>query len=102
MINRRQVTKLKWSVFAIILVINISVFVIWIPARLQINKTWENINNVWDRAEKAIFCVIDVGLNIYFIRLVRTRLIDNGLKKYIPLYRLNLALVCISMALDVS
>ncbi|CAM1502595.1 Fc.00g073710.m01.CDS01 [Cosmosporella sp. VM-42] len=98
---RHQATRLKWVVFLIILVINISVFIIWIPARLQINQTWININNIWDRCEKVIFCLVDIGLNIYFLRLTRNRLINNGLTKYVPLYKANLVLVCISMSLDV-
>lgn len=102
MVVRAHATRLKWTVFLIILVINISVFIIWIPARLQINQTWISINNVWDRIEKAIFCLVDLGLNLYFVRLIRTRLVNNGLKKYIPLYKMNLVLVSISMTLDVS
>ncbi|KAF7562848.1 hypothetical protein G7046_g1264 [Stylonectria norvegica] len=101
MVVPHQATKLKWSVFGIILFINMSVFIIWIPARLQISQTWIDINNVWDRCEKAIFCVVDLCLNFYFVWLIRSRLINNGLTKYIPLYRANLALCCISMMLDV-
>lgn len=75
-------TRLKWSVFSIILAINISVFIIWIPAQLQISITWVTINSIWDRIEKCIFLVIDASLNCLFIYLVRTRLIANGLTKY--------------------
>lgn len=97
-----RATRLKWIVFAIVLAVNISVFVIWMPARLQINDRWIYLNKIWDRCEKVIFAVIDGVLNGYFIYLVRSRLIENGLTKYIPLYRMNLFLIFLSLSLDVS
>uniref|UniRef100_A0A0D2Y369 Integral membrane protein n=1 Tax=Fusarium oxysporum (strain Fo5176) TaxID=660025 RepID=A0A0D2Y369_FUSOF len=78
-----------------------SVFIIWMPARLQINDQWIWLNNIWDRCEKVIFAVVDGALNAYFIYLVRSRLIENGLTKYIPLYRMNLFLIFVSLSLDV-
>ncbi|KAH7000532.1 hypothetical protein EDB80DRAFT_113933 [Ilyonectria destructans] len=101
MIVPGRATKLKWMVFALILAVNISVFVIWMPARLQINDTWVHLNIIWDRCEKIIFAIVDGFLNGYFIYLVRSRLINNGLTKYIPLYRMNLGLIFISLSLDV-
>lgn len=97
-----RATRMKWMVFIVILVINISVAVIWTPARLQISPTWHRLNEIWDRVEKAIFALVDGALNFYFIFLVRTRLIDNGLTKYTPLFRLNIILIVISLSLDVS
>lgn len=97
-----RAARLKWIVFAIILAVNISVFIIWMPARLQINDQWIWLNNVWDRCEKVVFALVDGGLNAYFIYLVRSRLIENGLTKYIPLYRMNLFLIFVSLSLDVS
>ncbi|KAH7259870.1 hypothetical protein B0J15DRAFT_491306 [Fusarium solani] len=96
-----QAAKLKWLVFGIILAINISVFIIWMPARLQINDTWVHLNEIWDRCEKVIFALVDGALNGYFIYLVRSRLIENGLTKYTPLYRMNLVLIFVSLSLDV-
>ncbi|KAM5367294.1 hypothetical protein ACJA88_011546 [Fusarium oxysporum] len=96
-----RATRLKWIVFAIILAVNISVFIIWMPARLQINDQWIWLNNIWDRCEKVIFALVDGALNAYFIYLVRSRLIENGLTKYIPLYRMNLFLIFVSLSLDV-
>lgn len=96
------VRRLKWGIFAILAVINVSVFCIWIPARLQINKTYIEINTIWDRIEKAIFAVIDLALNFYFLYLVRSSLISYGLTKYVVLYRFNLVMVVISISMDVS
>ncbi|RBR18242.1 uncharacterized protein FIESC28_06171 [Fusarium coffeatum] len=95
------VRRLKWGIFAILAVINISVFCIWIPARLQISETYIQINNVWDRIEKGIFAVIDLALNFYFVYLVRSSLISYGLTKYVVLYRFNLVMVVISISMDI-
>lgn len=95
------VRRLKWGIFSILALINISVFCIWIPARLQISQTYIDINNVWDRIEKGIFAVIDLALNFYFVYLVRSSLIAYGLKKYVVLYRFNLIMVVISISMDI-
>ncbi|KAF6784768.1 hypothetical protein CMUS01_16597 [Colletotrichum musicola] len=96
-----QATKIKWSVFAVILAINVSVFCIWIPARLQISTTYVHVNEIWDRIEKGIFLLVDVGLNLTFIYLVKSRLISSGLTKYTRLFRFNLVMIAVSMSLDI-
>ncbi|KAM0489655.1 hypothetical protein ACHAP8_012350 [Fusarium lateritium] len=101
MVNRQNAWKLKITTFLVLLVINISVFCIWIPARLQISKELIKVNAVWDRVEKGIFLLVDAGLNLYFIHLVRSRLVANGLTKYTRLYRVNLGMIGISMTMDV-
>ncbi|KAF4447639.1 hypothetical protein F53441_8843 [Fusarium austroafricanum] len=95
------VRRLKWGIFAILATINISVFCIWIPARLQISQTYIDINDVWDRIEKGIFAVIDLALNFYFVYLVRSSLISYGLTKYVVLYRFNLVMVVVSISMDI-
>ncbi|KAF4341026.1 hypothetical protein FBEOM_5077 [Fusarium beomiforme] len=101
MVNRQNAKRLKIYSFLIILCINISVFTIWIPARLQVNKTWVGVNRIWDRIEKVIFLLVDAGLNLYFIHLVRSRLIANGLTKYTRLFRFNLGMITVSMTMDI-
>ncbi|KAF9872992.1 hypothetical protein CkaCkLH20_09502 [Colletotrichum karsti] len=96
-----QAKRLKWGVFAIILAINISVFCIWLPARLQINKTYIHVNEIWDRVEKGIFLLVDASLNLTFIYLVKSRLIANGLTKYTRLFNFNLCMIAVSMSLDI-
>jgi hypothetical protein len=102
MVVKGKATRLKWTVFLILAVINVSVFCVWIPARLQINQTFIIVNEVWDRIEKVIFCLIDGGLNWHFIYLVRSRLIANGLTKYQVLFNFNVAMAFVSVSLDVS
>ncbi|RSL50768.1 hypothetical protein CEP53_008695 [Fusarium sp. AF-6] len=101
MVVRQNAWKLKLGVFLTLLCINISVFCVWIPARLQISDKWRAVNNVWDRVEKVIFLLIDAALNFYFIHLVRSRLIANGLTKYNRLYRFNLLMIGVSITMDV-
>ncbi|KAF5556272.1 hypothetical protein FNAPI_5795 [Fusarium napiforme] len=101
MVNRHNAWKLKLIVFLVLLAINISVFCVWIPARLQISPKWIAVNAIWDRVEKCIFLIVDAGLNFYFIYLVRSRLIANGLTKYTRLYRVNLFMIAVSMTMDV-
>ncbi|KAK7431556.1 hypothetical protein QQZ08_001774 [Neonectria magnoliae] len=101
MVDKRSVAKIRWATAGVLGIINISVFVIWIPARLQISPTWIHINEIYDRIEKGLFLIVDACLHLYFIYLIRTKLISNGLEKYNPLFRFNLAMVAVSMSLDI-
>ncbi|KAF7561103.1 hypothetical protein G7046_g3026 [Stylonectria norvegica] len=101
MVDRRDATKIRWATAFVLGLINISVFVIWIPSQLQISQTFMNVNLIWDRIEKGLFLVIDACLHLYFIYLIRVKLIANGLDKYNPLFRFNLSMVALSMSLDV-
>ncbi|KAI0141914.1 hypothetical protein GGR57DRAFT_396445 [Xylariaceae sp. FL1272] len=99
--NTRTVKRLRWGTFAAILVLNISVYTIWLPARLQISPLWIHINEVWDRIEKVFFLLIDAGLSSYFAYLVRTRLVANGMLKYNRLFRWNVIMILFSVSLDI-
>ncbi|KAI1367924.1 hypothetical protein F5Y08DRAFT_348259 [Xylaria arbuscula] len=99
--DQRKITKLRWTVAGLLFLLNISVFVIWIPARLQVSSTFIHINDVWDRIEKALFAVIDLSLSSYFAYLVREKLISNGLTKYNRLFRYNILMIAFSLALDI-
>lgn len=101
LVNKRNINRVKWGVALIASLINISGFCIWIPARLQISHLYEEINIVWDRTEKAIFLIVDLALNVYFIYLVRSRLIKYGLTKYNKLFYFNVAMEVISVSLDI-
>ncbi|KAI0967293.1 hypothetical protein F4678DRAFT_248385 [Xylaria arbuscula] len=99
--DQRRINRIKWTVAGILFLVNISVYVIWIPARLQISPAWIRLNDVWDRVEKVIFAIIDLILSGYFAYLVRSKLIDNGLDKYNPLFRYNVGMIFFSLALDI-
>ncbi|KAK6836244.1 hypothetical protein PG987_006739 [Apiospora arundinis] len=99
--DRRCTSRLRWGIAAFVGVINVSCFVVWIPARLQISDRWIEANKIWDRTEKALFAVADIALNLLFLYLVRTKLIANGLQKYRRLFWTNGVAVFFSLSLDV-
>ncbi|KAH8673516.1 hypothetical protein BX600DRAFT_206671 [Xylariales sp. PMI_506] len=98
---KEHATRLKWGVFLLLLVVNITVFIVWIPAMLQISPHWIQANQIWDRIEKCIFLLVDASLNFLFVHLVRARFIESGLTKYKRLFYANIAMVMVSIALDV-
>lgn len=60
------------------------------------------INKYWDRTSKCLICVVDAGLNLYFSRTVRKRLVEqHGLVKYRPLASFNDKLMVVSVLMDV-
>ncbi|KAH8203037.1 hypothetical protein TruAng_002765 [Truncatella angustata] len=99
--NPKLVWRLKVGVATVITAINISVYTIWIPARLQISEEYISINNWWDRCEKGLYLVIDAALNIYFISIVSRNLVHNGLGKYKALSQFNMFIIGFSLAMDV-
>lgn len=62
-----------------------------------------SINTYWDRASKVIILIVDAGLNYYFLRIVKQRLVKyHGLNKYAPLVSFNARLMVVSISMDVS
>ena len=102
MYNPARERRLRFGLLIAIGIINVSVFIIWVPARMGLNQTFVEVNRVWDRTEKAIFATIDLALNIYFMRLVKSKLVASGLAQYNLVYKYNIAMVCISISLDVG
>lgn len=99
--DKRFARKLKIAVAVTITLINISVYNIWIPARLQISEKYIHINEWWDRVEKAVYLIIDAGLNLYFITIVQRNLVKNGLQKYRRLVQWNKFIIAFSLGMDV-
>ncbi|KAF1952854.1 hypothetical protein CC80DRAFT_596278 [Byssothecium circinans] len=96
--------KSKWIMIgtaSVVTLINISVFNIWIPARLQTSKRYHMINEIWDRIEKVLYLLIDAALNWYFIKVVKANLINNGLQKYNKLLKFNQRIIVFSLLMDV-
>ncbi|KAK5956666.1 hypothetical protein OHC33_002152 [Knufia fluminis] len=100
-IDKTKAAYITWGVAVIMTLINISVFVIWIPARLQISEKWIRINKVWDPIEKGIYLVIDGCLNGYFLYLVHSKLVSAGMTKYRPLFKFNAFIIVISLSMDI-
>ncbi|KAF7557149.1 hypothetical protein G7Z17_g914 [Cylindrodendrum hubeiense] len=99
--DRKMVFRLKYGVAFLITAINISVYCIWVPARLQISDTYVHINEIWDRCEKVIYLLVDACLNALFIRIVRRNLIELGLSKYDNLVKFNMFIIVFSLGMDV-
>ncbi|KAJ1301498.1 hypothetical protein OPQ81_008753 [Rhizoctonia solani] len=97
----RQRFWLKFIIAAWITSINISVYCIWVPAKLQISRRYHDINLWWDRIEKCLYLVTDAILNYMFIRSIKQRLLKVGLKKYDKLVKFNEKIIGVSLAMDV-
>ncbi|KAI5198976.1 hypothetical protein AUEXF2481DRAFT_3335 [Aureobasidium subglaciale EXF-2481] len=102
--RRTMASKLKWTTAVVISVINIMVMCIWIPAHMTEppSQTYVQINKYWDRVSKILICLVDAGLNWYFIHTVNARLIkQHGLRKYKPLIGYYTRLGILSICMDV-
>ena len=53
MVNRKRAKHLKIGVTIGVLCLNASVFCIWIPAKLEVNETYEKLNVVWVRKARV-------------------------------------------------
>jgi len=101
MIDKKKAAHIKWGVALIMTLVNISVFVVWIPARLQISEGFIRINRIWDPIEKVIYLLVDGCLNAYFLYLVHSELVSAGLTKYRSLFKFNAVIVLISLSMDI-
>ncbi|KAK7457056.1 hypothetical protein VKT23_010358 [Stygiomarasmius scandens] len=93
--------KLKLATAAVVTVISVSTAFIWIPAQLQINHHFIELNHWWDRFEKSVYLILDAVLNAIFIRTVKKRLVDHGLTKYDKIVRFNQRIIILSIGMDV-
>ncbi|EAT77148.2 hypothetical protein SNOG_15483 [Parastagonospora nodorum SN15] len=102
-LNDKLGPRLKWGTVAVITIINIAVFIIWLPAHTvpPVSETFVKINDVWDKVSKVLILIVDAGLNWYFLQTVKQRLVEgNGLTKYQPLVSFNAKLMVLSIAMD--
>ncbi|KAK8926772.1 hypothetical protein H634G_10001 [Metarhizium anisopliae BRIP 53293] len=101
--HTRTVTRLKWGTAVVITCINIAVFCIWIPSHIvpPASELYVQVNEIWDRISKALILLVDAGLNYYFLRTVKRRLVlRHGLTKYAPLVSFNAKLMVVSILMD--
>lgn len=101
-VDKRKAQILKWGLFACVACVNLAVAGIWIPAQLPTASPFQiTLNIIFEKAEKSFFLVVDLGLNLYFLYLVRFRLIADGLNKYWLLFKFNVAIVFLSTSMDI-
>ncbi|KAH9898928.1 hypothetical protein F4778DRAFT_782527 [Xylariomycetidae sp. FL2044] len=99
----KRLTMIKWGTVTVITLINIAVFCVFIPAHLTPPPSQALViaNQYWDKLSKVLICFVDAGLNWYFVRIVKKRLLEqHGLKKYAPLVSFNTKLLVVSVAMD--
>ncbi|KAB2574375.1 hypothetical protein BFW01_g9223 [Lasiodiplodia theobromae] len=101
LVNRKKGLHIKIGVAILITAINISVYCIWIPARLQVSEAYIHLNDIWDRCEKVIYLIVDASLNWYFIYIVQKNLVRQGLKKYESLVKFNIYIIGFSLSMDI-
>ncbi|RYP13323.1 hypothetical protein DL765_006913 [Monosporascus sp. GIB2] len=100
--NKRFARKLKWGLVISIGCINIAVCYIWTTAQMPSATAYQiMLNHMFEKAEKSFFLVVDLGLNLYFLYLVRFRLIADGLSKYWRLFNFNAGIVVVSTSMDI-
>ncbi|PVH95910.1 hypothetical protein DM02DRAFT_475956, partial [Periconia macrospinosa] len=99
--HRRTINRIKWGTAAFITLINIAVFIIWIPAHtIPPVPIFVKINNVWDKVEKVLVLLVDAGLNWYFLRSVKRLVNQHHLTKYAPLVAFNAKMMVVSVTGD--
>jgi hypothetical protein len=99
-INRKHSQYIFLGVNTYISIVIITAFVLWLPAQMQISDRWTVIGIAWDRTEESIFLVLDLALNWYFLKTVKTNLITNGITKYKTLVRFNDRIIVLSLLMD--
>ncbi|KAL0065770.1 hypothetical protein AAF712_007257 [Marasmius tenuissimus] len=97
----RERMMMKVIVAGIVTVVSISTACIWIPAQLQINHRYIELNHWWDKFEKAIYLCLDLSLNIIFIVMIKRRLVNYHLSKYARVMRFNEYIIFISIGMDI-
>ncbi|KAH7103672.1 hypothetical protein BKA62DRAFT_48180 [Auriculariales sp. MPI-PUGE-AT-0066] len=99
--NTHHRLVMKWSVAGVWTLAIVGTYCIWLPAKLQIDHRYIELNTYWDRFEKCLYLVLDAGLNWFFIRKVKTRLVQHGgFKKYQRLVTFNTRIIWVSIATD--
>jgi hypothetical protein len=100
--DRARLQRFKIGTAVLMTIICIVVFCIWIPVQMGVSERFVSINRIWDRCEKVMYLLLDLFLNLTYLRLVHTRLIAYGLTKYKTLFWFTIAMVTISLSMDVS
>ncbi|KAK6840468.1 hypothetical protein PG990_007318 [Apiospora arundinis] len=101
--SQATVRKIKYGTIITITLINASVFCIWIPSHLDppVNDIFVIANKYYDPVSKVLILIVDAGLNWYFVRSVKERLVNqHGLVKYQPLVGFNTKLLIVSILMD--
>lgn len=92
---------MKLGLVVLVLAVNISVASFWNPGQwLDASPRAVQLMKTIERAEKVFFLILDLGLSLIFLYVVRFRLIALGLNKYWRLFYFNIAAICLSTIMD--
>ncbi|KAK8140158.1 hypothetical protein PG984_000224 [Apiospora sp. TS-2023a] len=108
--SQRKVGRVRWGAVAFVGLINVSVFVIWIPSHIQPQfgdgkalDLFVKINKLYDRVPKVLILLLDVGLNWWFVSVAKQRLVkEDQLDEYKPLVKFTNWMMLISILMDVG
>ncbi|KAK7756675.1 hypothetical protein SLS62_001116 [Diatrype stigma] len=101
MIDQRRAKQLKWGLAGIITPVCGVVLYVWTVGHFPEATLEQQTRNFrLEICEKIFFLLVDLSLNLYFLYLVRFRLIAYGLTKYWKLFNYNVVMVVISTTFD--
>ncbi|PLW34559.1 hypothetical protein PCASD_12931 [Puccinia coronata f. sp. avenae] len=91
---------LRWGIFVWTSVLITAAFSTWIPARLQVSKTFIKLNNIFYPTIRILCLLTNLFLSVTFIQSVKKTLVANGLEKYNKLLKFNAKIMGLSLLLD--
>lgn len=99
--DQRIARRIKLVLVVLVGAVNIFTASTWIRAQMPdaTPRQVQFMKHV-ERAEKGFFLVLDLGLSLTFLYLVRFRLISLGLDKYWRLFYVSIAAICLSTSMD--
>lgn len=99
-LNRHKATKFRLFIFALNAGINLMMFSLWLAPVIQ-PFTTHSARIFWlPRVEKCLLLAIDLAINVYFLRLVSSKLLAGGFAKYRTFVHYNYKIIILSLACD--
>ena len=94
----------RCAVFFALLLVNVGTLTIWVPERAVLPNLSQSQHQAiwawWPRVEKLVYLLVDLGMNIRFIQLVRRQLLAIGMVKYQSLIGFNYQCIAVSLSCD--
>lgn len=99
----RRAARIKWTVVGTQMLMLISVYIVWIPAQLQVNNTFLALDGVWIKII-SVECLFVNGMLGGYLALLAKRRRDTakGLNYWADCFWKILALVSIMTLTDVG
>ncbi|KAI5894434.1 uncharacterized protein SCHCODRAFT_02667437 [Schizophyllum commune H4-8] len=102
----RQRKCLKLAIAFLVLLINISVYVVWVPSKMGVGENFKKVNVWWDRVEVSCdhdvwFLTVCVALLAFCTNTQAHSIAFVQLTKYDTLVRYNTGIAIVSCAMDV-